>query len=162
LIADVKRVARKLGKYWLTAAEFREHGVADQATVERRFKGWNNAVVAAGLRPVKRRIAAFDDSVPERHKIGSVLALKVLKRDKFKCQLCGASPAKNPDVVLNLDHITSVRNGGKNEIDNLWVLCAKCNNKKGSKAYPEINLTAKEHIFRCKIAARQKARAVEA
>jgi hypothetical protein len=38
-----------------------------------------------------------------------------------------------PDVVLEVDHINPVKNGGKNEIINLLTSCYDCNRGKGAK-----------------------------
>ena len=51
----------------------------------------------------------------------------VMKRDNFKCRLCGASPATNPSVELHIDHIHPWSKGGETTIDNLQTLCSKCN-----------------------------------
>lgn len=55
------------------------------------------------------------------------LRYKVLKRDNFKCCACGASPAKDPSVDLHIDHIIPWSKGGETTLDNLQVLCSKCN-----------------------------------
>ena len=51
----------------------------------------------------------------------------VMKRDNFKCCMCGASPAKDPSVELHIDHIVPWSKGGETVIDNLQTLCSKCN-----------------------------------
>lgn len=51
----------------------------------------------------------------------------VMKRDSFKCRLCGASPATNPTVELHIDHILPWSKGGETTFDNLQTLCSKCN-----------------------------------
>lgn len=60
------------------------------------------------------------------------LRFQVLKRDHFKCCACGASPAKNPDVELEVDHIIAWANGGETVLENLQTLCSKCNNGKSN------------------------------
>lgn len=55
------------------------------------------------------------------------LRFKVMQRDNFKCCMCGASPAKNPSVVLHIDHIIPWSKGGETLIDNLQTLCSGCN-----------------------------------
>ncbi len=55
---------------------------------------------------------------------------EVFKRDKFTCQYCGS---KAPDVVLHVDHIDPVANGGGNEIMNLVTSCVACNVGKSDK-----------------------------
>lgn len=52
-------------------------------------------------------------------------------RDNYTCQICGKYM---PDEVgLHIDHIISIKNGGKSVPENLRVLCSKCNGKKGGK-----------------------------
>lgn len=54
----------------------------------------------------------------------------VFKRDGFKCQYCGASP---PNVLLHVDHIRPVFDGGDNGADNLVTSCEPCNLGKGAR-----------------------------
>jgi len=49
---------------------------------------------------------------------------EVFKRDSFKCQYCGKSA---PDVVLHVDHIKPVAEGGTNHMTNLITACFDCN-----------------------------------
>lgn len=52
------------------------------------------------------------------------LRFEVFKRDLFTCQYCGA---KAPDVLLHVDHIRPVADGGENDILNLVTACVGCN-----------------------------------
>lgn len=65
----------------------------------------------------------------ERQPIGKRLRFEVFKRDGFACVYCGAKP---PEVVLHVDHVRPVAEGGTNEIDNLLTACAGCNSGKGA------------------------------
>ncbi len=56
----------------------------------------------------------------------------VLRRDHFKCVLCGASPATMPTCALHVDHIDPVSKGGGNEHTNLRTLCHRCNLGRGN------------------------------
>ena len=62
-----------------------------------------------------------------KREIGLQLRFKVFKRDNFKCCICGASPAKDPDVELHVDHIIPWSKGGETVYENLQTLCSKCN-----------------------------------
>lgn len=55
----------------------------------------------------------------------------VFKRDGFQCAYCGSSP---PDVLLHVDHIVAVADGGTNDPANLITACANCNLGKGARA----------------------------
>lgn len=66
----------------------------------------------------------------ERRKLSNALRYEILKRDGFKCKLCGAT---RKDDKLNIDHITPISKGGKTIKDNLRTLCQRCNSGKGAK-----------------------------
>lgn len=55
---------------------------------------------------------------------------EVFKRDSFTCQYCGRSA---PDVILEVDHIIPVAEGGSNDIMNLVTSCRDCNRGKSKK-----------------------------
>ncbi len=69
-----------------------------------------------------------------RAPIAKGLRFEVLKRDSFKCQYCGATA---PEVVLHIDHIEALANGGANDITNLITACEGCNNGKSDKPLSE-------------------------
>lgn len=66
----------------------------------------------------------------KRKAISQKLRFEVFKRDNFTCQYCGRMA---PDVILEVDHINPVKNGGKNTILNLITSCKDCNRGKGAK-----------------------------
>lgn len=55
------------------------------------------------------------------------LRWEVLQRDGFTCITCGRSPATEAGVVLHIDHHHAYSKGGETVIDNLRVLCDRCN-----------------------------------
>lgn len=79
----------------------------------------------------KIRCNEINDSQYERSLMTDSLRYDILKRDGFRCVLCGAS-AKD-GVKLHVDHIFPVSKGGKTEPDNLRTLCESCNRGKGAK-----------------------------
>lgn len=64
-----------------------------------------------------------------RKAISKRTRFEVFKRDRFECQYCGAHP---PAVLLHVDHITPVAEGGSGDIDNLVTACEPCNLGKGA------------------------------
>ena len=66
----------------------------------------------------------------ERKPLSKKTRFEVFKRDKFTCQYCGRMA---PDVILEVDHIKPVAEGGKNEILNLITSCRDCNRGKGKR-----------------------------
>lgn len=71
----------------------------------------------------------------EQRSPGSVLRYLVLKRDRFRCVLCGASPATDPAVELHIDHVQPYSQGGATTASNLRVLCRDCNLGRGPHPY---------------------------
>lgn len=61
------------------------------------------------------------------------LRYKVMLRDRFRCVLCGAAPAKDLTVELHVDHIDPWSLGGATVEENLRTLCSNCNLGKGAK-----------------------------
>ncbi len=115
----------------------------------RRFGGWRGALEAfvdwVNSEESTNCVSPTDKSIthyisPKEHlpshiatthsttrDISLRLRFKVMKRDNFKCCICGASPAKDPSVELHIDHIIPWSKGGETVIENLQTLCSKCN-----------------------------------
>jgi len=55
---------------------------------------------------------------------------EVFKRDKFTCQYCGQS---SPDVILHIDHIHPISEGGEDDLLNLVTSCRDCNLGKSNR-----------------------------
>ena len=194
LLEDLRQVSQKVNCSKLTQKLYTEYGKYDVTTISRRFKSWNKAVEAIGLKagnvsnytdeslfenilniwqhkgkqpcrrdlsvkpskisqtPYKRRFSTWNyalqafveyangnDISPSNtsemqntsRKTGRDpslrLRFKVLKRDDFTCIQCGASPAKEKNVELHVDHIIPWSKGGETVIENLQTLCLNCN-----------------------------------
>lgn len=61
------------------------------------------------------------------------LRFLILKRDNYRCRLCGVTAADGPDVRLEVDHITPRSKGGTDDPSNLWTLCFPCNRGKRNR-----------------------------
>lgn len=64
----------------------------------------------------------------KRKPISNKTRVEIFKRDKFTCQYCGRSA---PEVILEIDHIKPVAEGGTNDVINLITSCRECNRGKG-------------------------------
>lgn len=64
-----------------------------------------------------------------RKPLSKRLRFEIFKRDGFACQYCGAHP---PAVILEVDHIVAVANGGDDDPDNLITSCFDCNRGKAA------------------------------
>lgn len=69
----------------------------------------------------------------QRALMTSNLRKQILARDGYVCQYCGASLEKEPNLLLEVDHIIPISKGGMTTVDNLQTLCWRCNRKKGAK-----------------------------
>lgn len=67
--------------------------------------------------------------IKNKRSIPLKVRFKVLKRDEYCCQICGANACCG--ARLEIDHKIPVSKGGENEIENLWTLCFRCNRGKG-------------------------------
>jgi hypothetical protein len=72
------------------------------------------------------------NDIPSRTTIPFRDRWAVLKRDNYRCSKCGASPASDHTVELEVNHVTPVARGGTNDLGNLQTLCRPCN--QGKKA----------------------------
>lgn len=57
----------------------------------------------------------------------------IKNRDNFTCCNCGNSIHKEPNLLLEIDHIIPIAKGGCTVEDNLQTLCWKCNRSKSDK-----------------------------
>lgn len=80
---------------------------------------------------VDEALKAFDPkrNTSKRQKISDGLRFRVMRRDKYRCQLCGVS-AGSGGVEMEVDHKVPVAKGGATIFENLWLLCKPCNRGK--------------------------------
>jgi len=114
-------VYEKIGQgKWIDRGEFKLVGV------RKVFDGKRNVyrfLLSAGHEKTEK-VARKKKS---REHIPSEVQIKVWKRDNGKCVLCGSTEN------LHFDHIIPVSKGGSNSVDNIQILCSKCNLKKSDK-----------------------------
>ena len=93
--------------------------------------------VTRGPDVIKKRDASDVPSVEwkanERRKLTAALRYLILRRDGFRCCLCGASQADDPGIRLEVDHKLPVANWGQTIESNLWTLCRGCNGGKSAR-----------------------------
>jgi hypothetical protein len=70
------------------------------------------------LESLDRGPARSREAIKQRHKI--------LQRDNWTCQRCGARPGEGPRVHLQVHHEVWVKRGGTNDPANLITLCVAC------------------------------------
>jgi hypothetical protein len=100
-------------------------------TYEKRFGGWRKALeifidyVNDGTMNYDPKSTTPSSKKRTPRNINWRLRAMVLMRDGATCQFCGARP--NDGVKLHVDHIVPWSKGGETIIDNLQILCEKCN-----------------------------------
>ena len=84
-----------------------------------------------------QQVIAYKDSEydclksKERAKMTQSLRYDILKRDGFRCQICGRTATDG--ITLEVDHIVPISRGGKTVAENLRTLCKECNRGKSDK-----------------------------
>jgi len=68
---------------------------------------------------------------------------EVFKRDLFTCQYCGRTP---PTVILHVDHVVAIANGGPDDPLNLLTSCADCNLGKAAVPLDQVHRPLAEQI----------------
>lgn len=84
---------------------------------------------------VEKRLAEKDSKDGQRKAMTNSLRYDILRRDNFRCVLCGRSSADG--AILHVDHIIPVAKGGKTVPENLRTLCQECNSGKRDKYDPD-------------------------
>ena len=106
-------------------------------TYEKRFRGWRNALEAfvASINkeetvlsaPLSEKQTELEGKQKGPRTINWRLRFIVMRRDNFKCRACGRSPATDPTITFDVDHIKAWSKGGPTILENLQTLCTRCN-----------------------------------
>jgi len=153
---NIERLWRSLGRQPYYSDVHKPFSKYSNSAYEHRFGSWRKALEAfvnfvnkesRELGSVTDRMSQADigqmdkyDSTGDaniiKHKTPRKpswrLRFLVMRRDSFRCQNCGRSPASELGVVLHIDHNTPWSKGGETEINNLRTLCQRCNLGKGN------------------------------
>lgn len=70
----------------------------------------------------------------ERSKLTAGLRYAMMRRDRFRCCLCGRNASEENGVRLEVDHRIPVDQWGTTTEGNLWTLCLNCNRGKSNDA----------------------------
>lgn len=119
---------RKFGSWRKALETFVEYINQDEKQEEKEVDVISNLQVI--------NVPSFQKTAIETRKtkrdINLRLRFLVMKRDNFKCCMCGRSPATTPNLELHVDHIKPWSKGGETVIENLQTLCVDCNLGKGN------------------------------
>lgn len=97
-------------------------------TYYNRFGSWKNALTEF-VKYKNGNLKNLPEMKPRKSRktINNSIKYDVMKRDNFKCNYCGKSPAMDSNIELQIDHIIPVAKGGDNHISNLKTICKDCN-----------------------------------
>ena len=103
----------------------------------RHFNTWTKSLEIF-VNWVSKGISAENEEIKQpgivhktKRDINLRLRFLVMRKDNFKCCICGRSPATTPGLELQVDHIIPWAIGGETVIENLQTLCKGCNLGKG-------------------------------
>jgi hypothetical protein len=114
-------------QYWLFRGRFywEDENLSAQDAYALLYERWRQRE-----RKLERaRAVVATDSLPrqpQRVVIATDVRNAVFNRDGGRCVECGSN------FDIQYDHIIPVVRGGSNEVNNLQILCATCNRKKGT------------------------------
>lgn len=152
LFSEIERIWTSLGRQPTTTDMKKGISKYSLDSYTRRFGGWRNTLTAF-IDYIKSDVITENEITESQNVEGKViipstkkniktekiklkrtprsinlkLRFKVLLRDNFKCCYCGASPAKNPNIILHVDHILPWSKGGETVLENLQAACSTCN-----------------------------------
>ena len=141
LLAELARIWSGLG-HRPSKLEWEASDAAySYTTYKQRFGGWVNACASLVSGTDDIALPTVDSTPRQSVKLSAEknrtvplkLRLRVLTRDKFRCVLCGRTPAINLGTVLHIDHIVPFPNHGPTVESNLRTLCEQCNWGKGAE-----------------------------
>jgi hypothetical protein len=144
---------RNLERLWSTLGRQPRYGEIEKplsgisaGAYEQRFGSWrkaleafakyvNDGMTAPSAEPAPFERSSPDRSPPNRNRPARRtqrapshrLRFLVMRRDRFRCVLCGRSPANVPTLTLHVDHVRPWERGGETVLDNLQTLCDACN-----------------------------------
>jgi 5-methylcytosine-specific restriction endonuclease McrA len=123
---------RRWGKWRLALRAFLDH-VNMEGSTQIVAEPSSDSNVQLPLVKANRSPRSLKQKGEDQRSIRLGMRYEVLKRDRFRCALCGASPSTLPECILHVDHIHPFSKGGKTITSNLRALCQACNLGKSSK-----------------------------
>ena len=79
----------------------------------------------------------------KRKPISKGVRFRIFARDNFTCRYCGR---QSDTVVLNVDHIIPVCQGGTNDDENLIAACVECNSGKSGSTIAQTIPTESDRL----------------
>ena len=143
LFLNLENVWTTLGRQPVTRDMVKPLSKYSFHTYSERFGSWRKALSSFvdyvnEEEPLSNAMAVQDAPTTKTTKrrtsrnISDRMRFRILSRDGFTCQSCGASPIKERGVELHVDHVLPWSKGGETEEKNLQTKCKQCNLGKGN------------------------------
>ena len=146
LFLNLEQVWTSLGRQPVTRDLIKPLSKYTPQTYSERFSGWRKALEAFVEYINEDESTLTNNEEPEEPKsslgiiqkrrtnrnISDRMRFRILSRDGFTCQSCGASPITKRGIELHVDHIMPWSKGGETTDDNLESKCKRCNLGKGN------------------------------
>ena len=93
----------------------------------------NEETIIELINRLENKLSIQAQTKEQRALMTTKLRLYIKQRDNYTCCQCGNSIHKEPNLLLEVDHIVPIARGGLTVENNLQTLCWKCNRRKGAK-----------------------------
>ena len=93
----------------------------------------NTKTIDSLMEMLSSRIKFKKSAAGQRSLMTATFRTFIKERDGFTCKTCAISIAREPHLLLEVDHIIPVSKGGLSLEENLQTLCWKCNRTKSNK-----------------------------
>jgi hypothetical protein len=151
LYTEMERIWRKVGQRPSRTEWELSQPKISYNTYKQRFGSWTKAclefikynmgeivsdnefVISAKRDSSKFKTKRIEYLKENTRNVPLTLRFEILKRDNYRCVVCGKSPVTDIGTKLHIDHIIPFSKGGKSTIDNLQTLYEDCNLGKGDK-----------------------------
>jgi hypothetical protein len=141
LLENLGKVWRKLGRQPRAKEMKQPLSPISYSRYLREFGNWHTACVCVVERMgpgvsemTTNQLVRHNVKRHARRSLSLALRYAVLSRDQFRCAKCGRSPAMERGVMLHIDHVIALANGGETALGNLQTLCEDCNLGKACRA----------------------------
>ena len=118
----------------ILTVEYKFSYTSDGGKAQRTFTvPMTEDVIIQLIRALESKLTMSSFTKEQRLLMTSKLRQFIKERDNYTCKYCGNSTNKEPNLLLEIDHIIPVSKGGYTEESNLQTLCWKCNRHKSDK-----------------------------
>lgn len=120
--------------------EYRFEYTSDGGKAGRSFGvSMTEEMIAELINQLENKLTMVSQIREQRALMTQKLREYIKKRDNYTCCICGNSVEKEPNLLLEIDHIIPISKGGLTEESNLQTLCWKCNRAKSDKLQYQYN-----------------------